>query len=164
MSQSQNPRSVQEELLCGLFAQVLGVPSVGPDDNFFALGGHSLKAAQLLSRIRSVLGVQLGIRELFGAPTVAGLTERLTAQAADGAADRPALIPRPRPEVLPLSFAQQRLWFLDRLEQSPTYNAPFAFRVRGALDVAALRLAVNDVVARHESLRTVYPAVEGEPF
>nr|WP_079145896.1 non-ribosomal peptide synthetase [Streptomyces lydicus] len=164
MSQSQNPRSVQEELLCGLFAQVLGVPSVGPDDNFFALGGHSLKAAQLLSRIRSVLGVQLGIRELFGAPTVAGLTKRLTAQDTAGAAARPALSPRPRPEVLPLSFAQQRLWFLDRLEQSPTYNAPFAFRVRGAVDVTALRLAVNDVVARHESLRTVYPAVEGEPF
>ncbi|MFB6437167.1 amino acid adenylation domain-containing protein [Streptomyces sp. NPDC056411] len=164
MSQSQNPRTVQEELLCGLFAQVLGVPSVAPDDNFFALGGHSLKAAQLLSRIRSVLGVQLGIRELFGAPTVAGLTERLTAQGADGGPARPAVVAGVRPEVVPLSFAQQRLWFLDRFEQSPTYNAPFAFRVRGALEVEALRLAVNDVVARHEALRTVYPAVEGEPF
>ncbi|GAA2663089.1 amino acid adenylation domain-containing protein [Streptomyces lunalinharesii] len=164
MSQSQSPRSVQEELLCGLFAQTLGVPSVAPDDNFFALGGHSLKAAQLLSRIRSVLGVQLGIRELFGAPTVARLTERLSARTADGVAARPAVLPRPRPEVLPLSSAQQRLWFLDRFEQSPTYNAPFAFRIDGPVDVVALRSAVGDVVARHEALRTVYPAVEGEPF
>ncbi|MFB6534600.1 amino acid adenylation domain-containing protein [Streptomyces noursei] len=164
MSQSQSPRSVQEELLCGLFAQTLGVPSVAPDDNFFALGGHSLKAAQLLSRIRSVLGVQLGIRELFGAPTVARLTERLSARTTDGVAARPAVLPRPRPEALPLSSAQQRLWFLDRFEQSPTYNAPFAFRVDGAVDVVALRSAVGDVVARHEALRTVYPAVEGEPF
>ncbi|MYT28603.1 MULTISPECIES: non-ribosomal peptide synthetase [unclassified Streptomyces] len=164
MSQSQSPRSVQEELLCGLFAQTLGVPSVTPDDNFFALGGHSLKAAQLLSRIRAVLGVQLGIRELFGAPTVARLTERLSAQATDGTVARPPLLPRSRPEVLPLSFAQQRLWFLDRFEQSPTYNAPFAFRIEGPVDVGALRLAVGDVVARHEALRTVFPAVEGEPF
>ncbi|MCB5908820.1 non-ribosomal peptide synthetase [Streptomyces pinistramenti] len=157
--EGRGPRSMREELLCELFARVLDVPAVGVTDNFFALGGHSLKAAQLLSRIRAVLGVELGVRELFGAPTVAGVAELLEA----GTTARPALTARPHPPVLPLSFAQQRLWFLDRLEQSPTYNAPFAFRLDGVLDTDALQAAVNDVVARHPALRTVFPTHNGEP-
>ncbi|MFJ6777578.1 condensation domain-containing protein, partial [Kitasatospora sp. NPDC091257] len=140
--------------------EVLDVPSVGIDDNFFALGGHSLLATRLISRIRTTLNAELGIRDLFRNPTVVGVVEKLK----DGGPARPALVAGARPEVLPLSFAQQRLWFLDQLEgASATYNSPFAFRLHGTVDIEALRGAIGDVVGRHEALRTVYPTVDGEP-
>ena len=156
------PRTPHEEVLCGLFAEVLGVSQPGIDDDFFELGGHSLLATRLVSRIRAVLGVEVGIRALFEASTVAALAERV--HATSQAEGRPVLGPRPRPEFTPLSFAQTRLWFLNRFEASATYNMPFAVRIRGDLDIQALRRTMEDVVGRHEALRTVFPDRDGVPW
>jgi len=155
---NRQPRSVQEGLLAQYFCEVLSLSRVGIDDNFFYLGGHSLLATRLVSRIRAGFGVELEIRAVFESPTVAGLAEKLGV----AGSSRIALQPLPRPAVLPLSFAQQRLWFLHRLEgASATYNVPFVIRLRGALDATALEQALGDVVGRHESLRTIFVEEEG---
>ncbi|MER5783106.1 amino acid adenylation domain-containing protein [Streptomyces mobaraensis] len=154
------PRTEREELLCALFGEVLGVPSVGPDDHFLDLGGHSLLATRLVSRIRTELGTDLAVRDLFEAPTPAALAERTT----PGADRRPALTRRERPAELPLSHAQRRMWYLRNLDGSgAAYNVPLVVRVTGALDEDALRHAVVDVTRRHESLRTVVGEHEGRP-
>ncbi|WP_143265085.1 non-ribosomal peptide synthetase, partial [Amycolatopsis lexingtonensis] len=159
-STSRAPRTPREEVLRGLFADVLGVAEVGVDDGFFALGGHSLLAARLVARIGAVLGARIGVADVFRAPTVAALAAIL-----DSAREaRPAVVARPRPAVLPLSSAQRSLWFVEQLDQAgATYNVPRALRLTGPLDVAALRQAFADVVERHEALRTVFPDTDGVP-
>ncbi|MFD5163204.1 amino acid adenylation domain-containing protein [Streptomyces hawaiiensis] len=153
------PRTPQEQLLCEVFGEVLGLPApAGPDDSFFELGGHSLLATRLTGRIRTALGADLPVRAVFDAPTPAALAARV----ADAGEARPSPAPAVRPDVLPLSPAQQRLWFLGQLEaDNPAYHIPVAVRLKGALDVAALRAAVRDVVVRHEALRTRYPDTDG---
>ncbi|MER5703208.1 amino acid adenylation domain-containing protein [Micromonospora sp. NPDC002296] len=154
------PRSPHEALVCGLFAEVLGVDRVGVDDDFFDLGGHSLLVIRLLGGLRQHAGVELTVRDVFEARTPAALARRQPV----GTAARPALRVSARPAVLPMSFAQRRLWFLDRLEGgSPTYNLPIALRFSAAPDPVAIEAACNDMLGRHEVLRTVYRLVGEEP-
>ncbi|TSB21208.1 amino acid adenylation domain-containing protein, partial [Streptomyces benahoarensis] len=165
------PTTAREETLCGLFAEVLGLSRIGTDADFFEMGGHSLLAIRLLSRVRSAFDAELPLRALFEAPTVAGVAAYLDsadrereAGGQQGQAARCRLEPQPRPELVPLSYAQQRLWFLSRLEGvGATYNVPLVLRLSGRLDGAALGAAWGDVVGRHESLRTVFPEVDGVP-
>ncbi|MEV8635084.1 amino acid adenylation domain-containing protein [Streptosporangium sp. NPDC051023] len=158
---SRPPRTPREELLCGLFAEVLGLPRVGLDDNFFDLGGHSLLATRLVNRLRETLRLDVAVDVVFRAPTVADLDARLESAAAD--AHLP-LTPRPRSGPVPLSYAQRRLWFLHRFEgRTGTYNIPVVIDLEGDLDRAALEAALGDVAERHESLRTVFRDADGEP-
>jgi amino acid adenylation domain-containing protein len=148
------PRSEDERRLAAIFCEVLGRSQVGIRDSFFDLGGHSLLATRLVNRVRERFGAELAFRSVFESPTVGELAKRL-----GGAATvSPVLRPLPRPERLPLSFGQRRLWFLHRLEgPNATYNIPIALRLKGNLNVTALTSALQDLLERHESLRTVFP-------
>ncbi|MEV1178600.1 amino acid adenylation domain-containing protein, partial [Nonomuraea sp. NPDC049784] len=154
------PRTATEEVLAGIWAQVLGLERVGIADGFFELGGHSLLATQVISRVRAAFDVEVPLTALFDRPTVAELAAVVEA-AARGEVP-PPIVPVSRDGLVPLSFAQQRLWFLDQLEPgSADYNVPIALRMSGPLDVAALRAALDAVVERHEVLRTRLVAVDG---
>ncbi|MFZ2173408.1 MAG: amino acid adenylation domain-containing protein [Rhodococcus sp. (in: high G+C Gram-positive bacteria)] len=157
------PSTPFETTVAEVFAQVLGRDRVSVDDDFFALGGNSLTATRVVARVGAALGTDVGVRDLFDASTVGAFAARAARPAARG---RPRLVPRtPRPERVPLSAAQTRIWFLNRFDpSSPAYNIAMAFRLAGALDEDALRAAFLDVVRRHESLRTIFPVADGEPI
>ncbi|HSU13028.1 non-ribosomal peptide synthetase, partial [Longimicrobium sp.] len=159
------PRTEVERELCAAWAEILGVERVGIDDDFLGLGGHSLLATRMVSRIRGALGVELPLRALFEAPTVARLAERVEAlRGAAPASAAPPVLPVERTGAPLASFAQERLWFLDRLQPgSPLFNLPVSLRLAGALDLAALERAIGEIVRRHEPLRTTFAEPEGVP-
>ncbi|HEV7506310.1 MAG TPA: amino acid adenylation domain-containing protein [Thermoanaerobaculia bacterium] len=161
----QAPRTPVEEVLAGIWAEVLGLERVGGDDHFFELGGHSLLATRVTSRLRAALGIEVPVRDLFAAPRLADFAARVEAARQDGTRPpAPPLLAMPREGELPLSFAQQRLWFIAQLEpDSPLYNMPGALRADGPLDGAVLARSLGEIVRRHEALRTVFAAPEGSP-
>ncbi|HEX8150237.1 MAG TPA: amino acid adenylation domain-containing protein [Pyrinomonadaceae bacterium] len=159
------PRTPTQEIVAGLWGHLLGAERVGARDDFFELGGHSLLATQAVSRVREVFGVEVGLRALFEAPTVEGFAAEVERAMGEQEGLRAGQItPAPRDAAPPLSFAQQRLWFLHRLApESPLHNIPVTLRFRGPLDVAALERTVNEVVRRHEVLRTRFTTAAREP-
>jgi amino acid adenylation domain-containing protein len=162
----EQARSGVEEVLAGIWSEVLKVERVGIHDNFFELGGHSLMATQLMSRVRDVLKLEVPMKALFDSPTVAGLSAVIEPQLrAYHDLEVPPLGPVERNSSGPaLSFAQQRLWILDQLDPgTPAFNLPAAARLRGPLDAAALERTLNEIVARHEALRTTFGVIAGRP-
>ncbi len=157
------PATPTETVLAGVFADTLGIDGVGVADSFFDLGGSSLSATKLAARAADALGVEVGVRDVFEAPTVRELAARLGA--GTPAALPPILAVAVRPAAIPLTNAQRRMWFINRFDPAlPTYNIPVALRIAGGLDADALRLAVADVLARHEVLRTLFPEHDGVPY
>ena len=159
------PRTLTEELLAEIWSELLRLKLVGIHDNFFELGGHSLLATRVMSRVRQTLNLEVPLRALFEAPTVSGLAEKIrTILDKDEKREVAPIIPVSRERELPLSYAQQRLWFLAQLEpDNPSYNIPQALRFKGTLDIQALEQAINAIVARHEPLRTIFKEIDGQP-
>jgi len=156
------PESPVEEIVAAVFGEVLDIDrAVGADDDFFELGGNSLVATRVAARVGAALDTTVPVHMIFEAPTVARLAARVESHADVG---RVALTEQPRPPRIPLSYAQQRMWFLNRFEpDSPAYSIPIVMRLHGRLDLDALQAAVTDVLTRHEVLRTVYPYAGGDP-
>jgi non-ribosomal peptide synthetase component F len=159
------PRSQIEEVIAAVFAEVLESERISVNDNFFELGGHSLLATRVVSRLRDRLEVELPLRLLFESPVVADLARNIEeAMRVQKGLQIPPLVRVPRDRDLPLSFAQQRLWFVNQLApESPFYNFPAAVRLKGALDVTALEKTINEIVSRHETLRTTFITKYGQP-
>jgi natural product biosynthesis luciferase-like monooxygenase protein len=158
------PQTPTEELLAGMWEELLGVGRVGVTDDFFELGGHSLLATRVAARVRDRFGVELALRKIFETPTVRGLAAEIDGALSVGRAAVAPIGRRDDEGPAPLSYAQQRLWFLDRFQPgSPFYNLPGAVRLRGALDVKAFERSLHEVVRRHDMLRTTFKTVEGEP-
>ncbi|HEY6186814.1 MAG TPA: amino acid adenylation domain-containing protein, partial [Pyrinomonadaceae bacterium] len=158
------PQTPTEEMLAGIWADVLKLERIGIDDDFFELGGHSLLATQLISRVREIFHVELPLRSLFETPTVAGLADRIEHEIRiEPALAAPPIVAVSRDQKLPLSFSQQRLWFLDQLEPGGwMYNIPAAVRLTGRLDVAALEQTFREISRRHEALRTNFSMTDGQ--
>jgi len=159
-------RSPVEEMVAGIWSEVLGVEGIGSEDNFFELGGHSLLATQAIARLREAFKIELPLRVLFESPTVASLSDCISQiSSSEQKLEAPPIERALRGPELPLSFAQQRLWFLDRLQPGdPAYNIPAAVRLKGAIDLTALERSFQAVIDRHEALRTTFGAVEGRPI
>ncbi|HEX8319616.1 amino acid adenylation domain-containing protein, partial [Longimicrobium sp.] len=158
------PRTPVEEVLAGIWAEVLGVERLGVEDGFFELGGHSLLATRVVSQVREAFGVEMPLRALFEGPTVAEMAARVEEMRGAGLPVLPPVVPVERTRALPLSFTQQRLWFLEQLgSPGSVYHLHKSLRLRGALDVDALARALDEVVARHEALRTTFAQVDAAP-
>src|SRR6185369_6379242 len=157
------PRTPAEEVLAAIWSEVLGLDRVGTHDDFFSLGGHSLLATRVISRVRQAFGVDLPLRRLFEASTIAGLAAAIAGEL-PAAIRVPPLLPAARPREIPLSFAQERLWFLDQLVPgSAVYNIPLPARLSGTLAPAVLAAVLGEVVRRHEVLRTIFLVTAGRP-
>ncbi|HST57442.1 MAG TPA: amino acid adenylation domain-containing protein, partial [Longimicrobium sp.] len=158
------PRTPAEEVLAGIWGEVLRLDRVGVEASFFELGGHSLLATRVVSAVREAFGVELPLRALFEGPTVAEMASAVEEMRRAGLPVLPPVVPADRTGALPLSFAQERLWFIDRLDPgSAVYNIPVARRLGGAVDEAALERALGEIVRRHEALRTVFAQADGSP-
>src|SRR6185369_2182161 len=158
------PRNPLEELVAEIWSQVLKLPQVGVADNFFHLGGHSLLATQVISRVREVFGVEVSLRAFFESATVAGLCSQIDLRRGGQAVQFPAIERISRDQLLPLSFSQERLWFIAQLDPDNTaYHVPRAIRITGELDVDLVRATFNEILRRHEILRTSFPTVDGRP-
>ena len=161
----EEPQGKIEEQLAGMWQELLGVERVGRQDHFFKLGGHSLLAMRLIARVQQVLGVELAVTTLFARPRLEQLAEAVRVAGVEGKQETlEPIVPISRVGAMPLSFAQQRLWFLGQMEGvSATYHIPAALRLRGELDREALKRSLDGIWERHEGLRSVFVAVEGEP-
>jgi amino acid adenylation domain-containing protein len=159
------PRTVTEKLLSVIWANVLNVESIDVEANFFEVGGHSLMATQVIARVCHAFNIQITLRSLFEAPTVRALAAVIeAAMLNERGLALPPVVPLPRAQYSPVSYAQQRLWLLDRLEPgNVAYNLPGAVRMTGELDVAALERTISEIIRRHEVLRTTFTSVDGEP-